>query len=163
MYIILLFVPLSSVTESLSMISCCQLQGISQFCPESFLCKHLFCGCLDGYTGGGSTALPACLADCRIPLCWQICLLSFSCFSSWPPTLHFVVSGHSCPSVRALWMLKQTPPGFAASHHISHLFCVLVGRKPGPNLLPLCWLPTEELYLNRKTYTSLKIPSPPLA
>lgn len=112
-YIILLFVLLSSVANSLLMMSCCQLQGSSQFCPESFLCRHLFCACLDGYTGGDSTALPACLADSWIPLCWQICLPSFSCFSSWPPTLHFVVSGLSCPSVRALWMhnvvLKQMP------------------------------------------------------
>lgn len=110
-YIILLFVPLSSLAESLLMMSCSQLQGCSQFCLESFLCKHLFCACLDGYTGGGSTALSACLADSWIPLCWQICLLSFSCLSSWPPTLHSVVSGRSCPSVRALRMddvvLKQ--------------------------------------------------------
>lgn len=148
--------------QSLLMINCCQLQGSSQFCSESFLSKHLFCACLDGYTGGGSTALPACLADSQIPLCWQICLLSFSCFSSWPPTLPFVVSGRSCPSVLALWMhdvLKQMPPVFAASHQVSHLFCVLVERKPGPNLLPLCWLLTVELYLNRKTSTSLRIPS----
>lgn len=166
-YIILLFVPLSSVAESLLMISCCQLQGSSQFCPESFLCKHLCCACLDGYTGAGSTALPACLADSWIPLCWQTRLFTFSYFSSWPPTLHFVVSGHSCPSVRALWVddvvLQQMPPGFAAPHQISHLFCALVERKPGPSLLPLCWQLTEKLYLNRKTWTSLKIPSPSLA
>lgn len=109
-YIILLFVPLSSLAESLLM-SFSQLQGSSQFCPESFLCKHFFCARLDGYAGGGSTALSACLADSWIPLCWQICLLSFSCFSSWPPPLHSVVSGCSCPSVRALRMhdvvLKQ--------------------------------------------------------
>lgn len=110
-YIILLFVPLSSLAESLLMMSFSQLQGSSQFCPESFICKHFFCARLDGYAGGGSTALSACLADSWIPLCWQICLLSFSCFSSWPPLLHSVVSGCSCPSVRALRMhdvvLKQ--------------------------------------------------------
>lgn len=112
-YIILLFVPLSSIAESFFDDELLSAAGKFPILSWIILRKHLFCACLDGYTGGGSTALPAYLADSWIPLCWQICLPSFSCFSSWPPTLHFVVSGLSCPSARALWVhdvvLEQMP------------------------------------------------------
>lgn len=75
-----------------------------------------------------------------------------------------MVSGRSCPSVRAFWRcyveLKQTPPSFAVCHQLRHLFCVLAERKPGPFFLPPCRLLTVEPYLNRKTCTFFRIPSP---
>ena len=75
-----------------------------------------------------------------------------------------MVSGRSCPSALAFWrcyvVLKQMPPGFAVCHQLSHLFCLLVERKPGPFLLPPRRLLTVEPYLNRKTCTYFKIPSP---
>lgn len=163
-YILLLFVPLSSpFAESSLMINCRQLQGRSLLHPESFLCRHLFCACLDGcvvvvqYCRHARMTPGSPRGDKSASL---VSLVS----NSWPPTLPFVVSGRSCPNVLAFWrcyvVLKQMPPGSAVCHQPSHLFCVLVERKPGPFLLPPCWLLTVEPYLNRKTCTFFKIPSP---
>ena len=127
-YIILLFVPLSSpFAESSLMIDCCQLQGRSPMRPESFLCRHLFCVCLDGYVVVVQYCRHACMTPGSRHGDKSVSFVSLVS-SSWPPPLPFVVSGRSCPSALAFWrcyvVLKQMPPGFAVCHHsaISSVF-----------------------------------------
>lgn len=150
-YIILLFVPLSSpFAESSLMTDCCQPQGRSPLRPESFLLRHLFCACLDGYL-------------VVVQYCRHAWMTPGSPRGDKSASLVSLVSS-SLPSERVFWscyvVLKHMPPGFAVCHQLSHLFWVLVERQAGPFLLPPCQLLSVELYLSTKIYMSFKIPFP---
>lgn len=139
----------------------CQLQGRSLMHPESFSCRHL---CLPWWILHGSAVLLAYSDDSWIPLWWQICLLSFSCFQ-------FLTTYSSLCGV---WMQLFEHICFlemlcCAETNASRLHCMSPTKPsllcPGgedTRALPLspCWLFTEVPFLNRNTWTFFKIPSP---
>lgn len=162
-YIILLFVPLSSpFAESSLMINCSQLQGRSPLRPESFLCRH-FCACRDGYVVVVQYCRHARMTP-GSPRGHKSASLVSLVSSSWPPTLPFCgvrtqLSKRTC-FLEMLCCAETDASQLRCVSPTQPSLSVLAERKPRPFFLPPCWLLTVEPYLNRKTCTFFRIPSP---